>query len=130
MTEVEKEIRAGGEDNYTVGLNGVAVVKNTFWEDFTIAERVGSRPAVEDTYNRCFESWKESIQYMTALAVTMNHKGWQWYNKQGDCVMSRYYFSLWEKLDAYILDGKEGGDEYEYKNFTEDEVAYYIQATD
>lgn len=117
MTEVEKKIREG--DYTDLNANGVAIINNTFWQDFEIAEKFG---AIEDTFERCFESWKESIEYMTVLAITLNHKGWQWY-VNGDEKMSKLYFSLWEKVDAYILDG-------EHKNYKEDEVAYYLQATD
>ena len=74
MTEVEKEIRAGGEDNYTVGLNGVAVVKNTFWQDFTIAERISGHEGVEDTFKRAFEGWRTRVwrwNYNTTLTLLL-----------------------------------------------------------
>lgn len=125
MTGIEKEIRQG---EYTVGLNGVAVIKNTFWTDFDIAE-LGGALAIQDTYDRAFEEWKSDIKYMTALAIVMNHKCWQQYHK-GNEQLSRLYDKLWKETDMYILDGKEVGEEYEYKNYKRGEVAYFIQATD
>ena len=33
-------------------------LQTTFWEDFTIADRFGLS-AIQDTFNRAFEEWKE-----------------------------------------------------------------------
>lgn len=49
MEKIEEEIRKG---DYTTGLNGVAVVANTFAQDFAIALMFGGVDAVEETYKR------------------------------------------------------------------------------
>lgn len=125
MNKIEQKIKDGV---HSVGLNGVAVIDNTFWFDFSIADEYGA-DAIKDTYERSFNAFKKDIAYITALAITLNHKGWQHYEKKHE-ELSKLYFSLWEKLDAYILDGAEVDGDYKYKNFTSDEVEYFVMATD
>lgn len=125
MNSVEQEIRDGG--HYTIGLNGVAVEDTTFWLDFSTADKFGER-AVRDTYERAFDEWHEDIRYMTALCIVLNHKIWQLYKT--DDKLARVYDELWKKCDEYILDGEEDGDDYKYRNFTADEVSYFVRATD
>lgn len=134
MTLVEEEIRRGG--NYTTVPNGVALEKTTFWQDFTIAERVSGREGVEDTFKRAFEGWKEDIRYLTALYVIMNWKGGEHYGTDNE--LAKLYYDKQAELDRYILDGEEvvvcddegEHESYKYKNFTQDEVSYFYQATD
>lgn len=125
-TMVEEEIRKG---DYTVGLNGVAVVANTFAQDFAIADAFGI-DAIENTFKRAFEEWKKDIRYFTALALTMNHQGWKWYEINEK--VGKLYFDFWEKCDAFVLDCDydEETDEEHYKNFTPEEVHYFIRACD
>lgn len=125
MDKIEEKIRGG---SYSVGLNGVAVVDNTFWFDFSVADAYGA-DAIKDTYERSFECFKKDIEYITALAITLNHKGWEKY-EQGKEELSKLYFDLWKKLDGFILDGVEDGNFYKYKNFTSEEITYYVRATD
>lgn len=122
---IEEEIRKG---DYTTGLNGVAVVANTFAQDFEIALMFGGLKGVEETYKRAFEEWRKDIRYITALAITMNHLGWKYWDT--DEKVGKKFFEYWEKLDAFILDGEEDGEDYKYKNFTADEVSYFIRACD
>ena len=127
MTRVEQEIRAGG--NYTAVPNGVALEKTTFWFDFTVAEKISGVAGVKDTYKRAFDGWKEDIRYLTALYITMNWKGGEWYEK--DMELSKLYYGYQQELDKYIFAGeREVGDKLEYDNFNQDEVRYFIQATD
>lgn len=125
MEKIEEEIKKG---DYTTGLNGVAVVANTFAQDFAIALMFGGLKSVEETYKRAFEEWKKDIRYITALAITVNHLGWKYWDK--DEKVGKKFFEYWEKLDAFILDGEEDGEDYKYKNFTADEVSYFIRACD
>ncbi len=125
MDSIEEKIREGV---YSVGLNGVAVVDNTFWFDFSVADMYGMS-AIKDTYKRSFNAFKKDIDYITALAITLNHKGWQHYKEKNEKV-SQLYFKLYEELDAYVLDGKEMGDDYKYNNFTSEEINYYVRALD
>lgn len=126
MTSIEDKVREGGA--YSVGLNGVAVVDNTFWFDFSIADAFGAS-AIKDTYERAIDTFKKNIEYMTALAIVLNHKSWYWYDKKDD-KMSELYANLYHKIDQFILDGEEDGDDYKYKNFTSEEITYYVRATD
>lgn len=126
MTRVEQEIRKGG--NYNVGLNGVAVENTTFWLDFSVADKFGES-AIRDTYKRAFEGWKEDIRYMTALCIVLNHKIWQLYETNDK--LARVYDELWKQTDGFILECENAGTQKEkYTNFNQDEVAYFIQATD
>lgn len=128
MNKIEEDIRSN-EDSYTELPNGVALISTTFWEDFSIADMFNG---VEDTYKRAFAEWKNDIRYITALSMVLNHKVWAWYEK--DEQKARLYQKLWEKLDGYVLSGKEkqrnGKFDYEYNNYTNEEVAYYIRALD
>lgn len=126
MTTVEEKIRADGD--YTVGLNGVAVIENCFAQDMIIAGMFGAS-RLKNYMEQAFDEWKKDIRYITALAITANHIGWK-YHGEGLQGLSKMMFEWWEKLDAFILDGDEDGEEYNYKNFTRDEVMYFIQACD
>lgn len=99
------------------------IIDNTFYSDFTIADRFGLA-AIQDTYNRSFKGYKDSIEYLTALAVALNHKIFAWYEKDEN--KARLYDKLWREVDGFILDEDEDG----FKNFTREEVRYYLRATD
>lgn len=125
-TSIELEIEKG---DYTRGLNGVAVVKTTFWSDFSIADAFGKR-AVLDTYKRAFAGWKDNIEYVTALSITLNHKIWEHF-EAGRQELAKLYDKLWKETDAYILACDNAGtDKEKYKNFEREEIRYYIHATD
>lgn len=135
MTRVEQEIRAGG--NYTAVPNGVALEKTTFWFDFSVAEKISGVAGVKDTFKRAFEGWKDDIRYLTALYITMNWKGSEWYGKNDE--LSKVYYGYQQELDKYILAGEEvivvdgegnENESYKYEHFTQDEVDYFYQATD
>lgn len=51
-------------------------LQTTFWNDFSIADRFGLS-AVQDTFNRAFEEWKEDYKYLTELVLVLNHKIWR-----------------------------------------------------
>ena len=125
--DIEAEILKG--EHYERGLNGVAVIKTTFWGDFSIADIFGAK-AIKDTYKRAFESWKDDIKYITALSITLNHKIWQHYDA-GDEELARLYDKLWKELEAYVFDCENAGEENEkYKNYEKHEVRYYVRALD
>ena len=84
--------------------------KTTFWEDFTIADRFGAS-AIKDTYNRAFKEWKGDYIYLTELVMVLNHKIWQWYEKNQ--TIAKLYNDLWEKTDAYACSHLKG-DELNY----------------
>ena len=91
-------------------------VQTTFWEDFSIADRLGI-PAVKATYDRAFNGWKSNHIFLTELVMVLNHKIWQYYEKNSD--IADLYNSLWEKADQYALENLKG-----------DELNYFIRVTD
>ena len=72
--------------------------KTTFWQDFSIAEAFGER-AVQDTFRRAFNAWKESYEYLTELALVVNHKAWEWNNR--DEAMCRLYCRFYDRVDVF-----------------------------
>lgn len=91
--------------------------KTTFWGDFSVAEAISGEKGIADTYHRAFDEWKEDKVYATELAMVLNHKIWQWYEK--DIERARLYNNYWEEIDAYIMENWEGED-----------LEYYIKITD
>lgn len=90
--------------------------KTTFWNDFTIAENFGKN-AILDTYKRAFEEWKDDYIYLTELVMVLNHKIWQWYERNE--LVARIYNDLWEKTNEYAWNTLKG-----------DELTYFYRTTD
>ena len=88
----------------------------TFWQDFSIADAFGI-PAVKDTYNRAFNEWKSNYLYLTDLVMVLNHKIWQWYEKND--ALAELYNDLWDKTAQYAMDNLKG-----------EELSYYFRVTD
>lgn len=90
--------------------------KTTFWMDFSIADKFGIN-AIQDTYNRAFEEWKNNYVYLTELVMVLNHKIWQWYETNE--AFARVYNSLWEEADLYAQENLHG-----------EELKYFYEVTD
>ena len=90
--------------------------KTSFWDDFTIAENFGKN-AILDTYKRAFEEWKDDYIYLTELVMVLNHKIWQWYERNE--LVARIYNDLWEKTNEYAWNTLKG-----------DELTYFYRTTD
>lgn len=88
----------------------------TFWMDFSIADAFGI-DAIRDTYNRAFEEWKSDYRYLTDLVLVLNHKIWQWHEKNDDYAL--LYNDLWMTTHDYALDHLKGK-----------EFEYYFEKTD
>lgn len=73
-------------------------VQTTFWEDFSIAELCGLS-AIQDTFNRAFNEWKDDYEFLTELVLVLNHKIWQCYEKGSE--FAELYNTLWEQADQY-----------------------------
>ena len=73
--------------------------------------------AVKDTYNRAFNEWKSNYKYLTDLVMVLNHKSWQWYEKNDE--RAELYNDLWDKTAQYAMDHLEG-----------EELSYYFRVTD
>ena len=72
--------------------------QTTFWIDFSIAEKFGV-DAVQDTYNRAFNEWKDSCVYLTELVMVLNWKMWH-HNKKNER-LSILYEKLYLKTNDY-----------------------------
>ena len=91
-------------------------LQTTFWNDFSIADRFGLS-AIQDTFNRAFEEWKENYKYLTELVLVLNHKIWQYYETRSEIAI--LYNTLWEQASQYAM---------EY--LKDDELSYYYDVTD
>lgn len=83
------------------------VPKTTFWDDFSIADKFG-KSAVQDTYNRAFKEWRGDVEYLTELVMVLNHKIWQWHEK--DEQLAKLYNKLWQEADTWAMDNLSGDD--------------------
>jgi hypothetical protein len=96
--------------------------KTTFWGDFGVADVFvlnGMEPgAVQDTYNRSFEQYKNDKEYGTELAMVLNHKAWE-HNDKGNMQLAKLYAKLYHDLDAYI-----------FNTWPSDGLEYYLKITD
>ena len=88
----------------------------TFWYDFTIADAFGYG-AVLDTYNRAFHEWKTHYKYLAELVLVLNHKIWEWHEK--DEALFSLYYRLWSEADTWALDNLKG-----------DELSFYLAVLD
>ena len=88
----------------------------TFWEDFTIADCFGT-DAIQDTYNRAFKAWKDDYKYLTELVIVLNHKIWEWYQKNEE--YAELYDKLWKQADEYACENLKG-----------EEATYFFKITD
>ena len=90
---------------------------STFYTDFSIADRFGTA-AIEDTYKRAFEGWKEDYKMLTELVMALNWKIWEHYDA-GSERYARLYNDLWEKSARYAEENLKG-----------EELSYYYRTTD
>lgn len=97
-------------------LSNGYIMTTTFPMDFSIADRFGPA-AIEDTFNRSFESYKNNAVYLAELVLTLNMKIWQHY-KDNEYI-ERVYDHLWRKAEQYA-----------YENFTGDDLTTYFNITD
>ena len=95
--------------------NGYKMV-TSFWNDFSIADRFGIG-AIRDTYRRAFKEWKSNYIYLTELVVVLNHKIWQWYEKNED--MAKVYNELWMEADGYAMENLDGEELSHFFNITD-----------
>ena len=88
----------------------------TFYADFSIADEYGLS-AIQDTFNRVFEDWKNNYKYITELSLVLNWKIWRWYFVNQE--YGELYDKLWRKIDDYCMTSLEG-----------EELDYYCITTD
>ena len=90
--------------------------KTTFWTDFSVADKFGVE-AIVDTFNRAFDEWHTNHVYLTELVMVLNHKIWQWYEKND--TIARVYNKLWRKADEWAQENLHG-----------EELNYFYDVTD
>ena len=91
-------------------------LQTTFWIDFTVADLFGLS-AIQDTFNRAFEEWKDNYKYLTELILVLNHKIWQYHEKIPE--FAKLYNTLWEQTDQYAME-----------NLKDEELSYFFDVTD
>ena len=96
-------------------INGYKTI-TTFYQDFTIADHFGIS-AIKDTYKRAFNEWKGNYKYLTELVMVLNHKIWQWFEKNS--TLAAIYNKFWEIADQYALNNLKG-----------EELDYFYRVTD
>ncbi|MDO4932014.1 MAG: hypothetical protein Q4E63_05100 [Prevotellaceae bacterium] len=87
----------------------------TFWQDFSIADRFGNR-VIENTFNKVKSEWKDNYKYWTELCLVLNHKIWQWHERDNQKAL--LYDRLWREADAMTAE------------WSDKEQAYYFEITD
>lgn len=93
-----------------------SVFKEAFWADFTIADVFGEK-SIQETFDRAFKEWSDNVVQMTKLTIVLNHKIWQWAEK--DEPRARLYDKLWRYADSYCME-----------NFTGEDLSYFLNETD
>lgn len=88
----------------------------TFYMDFSIADNFGAN-AILDTYKRAFREWKNNYKYLTELAMVLNWKIHEHYEKNNR--YAEIYNNLWLELNDYVVE-----------NLKDDELSYYYNITD
>ena len=73
--------------------------------------------AIQDTYNRAFNEWKNDYKYLTELVMILNWKIWSHYEKH------REYADLYNKL-------YEETNTYAYEHLKGEELSYFYRVTD
>ena len=89
------------------------VPKTTFYTDFSIADNYGVS-AIQDTFDRAFNEWKNNTVYVTELVMVLNWKIWRWYEHNDE--YAQLYNKLWEEADEWCCNNLKGADaEYYYR---------------
>lgn len=92
------------------------VPKTTFYMDFSIADKFGEA-AIEDTYKRAFDEWKNNIEYLTELVMVLN---WKIFEHHGtNDKLAGLYDKLWKAADLWCMENLNGED-----------LMYYLRTTD
>lgn len=88
----------------------------TFYQDFSIADKFGIE-AINDTYNRAFNEWKDNYKFLTELVMVLNWKIFEHYKTNEQ--YAELYDKLWKEADGYACE-----------NLKDDEATYYYMTTD
>ena len=72
--------------------------------------------AIADTYRRAKSEWKDNYKYWTELCLVLNHKIWQWHERDNQRAI--LYDKLWREADAMTAE------------WSNEEQEYYFEITD
>ena len=81
----------------------------------SIADKFGNN-AIADTYRRAKSEWKDNYKYWTELCLVLNHKIWQWHERDNQRAI--LYDKLWREADAMTAE------------WSDEEQEYYFEITD
>ena len=87
----------------------------TFWQDFSNADKLGIND-IEETYECIKSEWKDDFKYWTELCLVLNHKIWQWYERDNQKAV--LYDKLWSEADEMTSE------------WSDEKQEYYFQVTD
>lgn len=89
---------------------------STFAADFAIADSFGVE-AVEDTFKRALNEWKDNSKMMAEMAMVLNHNILRYY--EIDTALAQTYDRCWKEADGYCLNHYKGEDLEWYVEFTD-----------
>ena len=91
-------------------------MQTTLVKDFMLADMFGI-DAVNDTFERVFNEWKDNYIYLTELVIALNWGIWRNFHKYES--LARVYNELWEKADLYAQENLKG-----------EELSFFYRVTD
>ena len=90
-------------------------MQTTFINDFRIANAFGIG-AIQDTYDRAFNEWKNNVDYMKEFVLALNWHCWREWEKKNTTI-SKFYSELYYTAHEYCLDHFKGKELEEYIDF-------------
>ena len=104
---------------------------STFYSDLTIAEVMGGKTSIEDTYKNIMREWMNDIVYITEFCMALNWKIWELEARKNNGEtnvnlfpindLQQCYNDLWQKCQSAI--------EKEYEDKPAD-LQYFYDVTD
>ena len=73
--------------------------RTTFWDDFTLAEKLGLSD-IERTYRNAFNSWKTDVVFITELVLVLNWK-MLYMDERHMTEKSAMYYKCWVALSNW-----------------------------
>ena len=78
--------------------------KINFWYKFNAAEMEGTK-GIRTCAKNLFEEWKDDVIKVTDLVMCINHKSWDWNDKNNSQLMELYadlYYKYYNKALDYF----------------------------
>lgn len=80
-------------------------VRTTFYIDFSIAEKFGTK-GIKSTYEESFEEWNKEYEYVTELCMVLNWKMFRWFSVNDE--FYELYRKLYTQLDQWCVNNLKG----------------------